>query len=123
MALVAALLKLVIALVIFNVWILRFNRATAWRGGEATTMREEFAVYGLPEWSCLAVGFLKLSAAIGLLLGFWIPELVRPAALLIAFLMFAAVAMHIRVSDPLKKSLPAFLMFLLSSLIIVLGRL
>lgn len=117
MAFVMVTLKLFIAFGIFNVWLLRFNKPTAWRGGAATTMPQEFSVYGLPAWSCPVVGFLKLSAAICLLIGFWIPELVRPAGLIIAALMLAAVVCHIKVADPLRKALPAFGMFILSSLV------
>jgi hypothetical protein len=115
-------IKLLIVLGIFNVWLLRFNKPTAWRGGAATTLPQEFAVYGLPNWSCPAVGFFKLSAAICLLIGFWIPELVRPAGLVIAALMLAAVVCHIKVADPLLRALPAFCMFVLSSLVVVFGH-
>ena len=37
----------------------RTTAATS-RGGAATNMKEEFQVYGLPEWSVQVVGFLKL---------------------------------------------------------------
>jgi hypothetical protein len=43
-------LQLVVALGIFNVWLLRSNKASSYRGGDAKTMREEFAAYGLPFW-------------------------------------------------------------------------
>jgi len=50
MSLFIVICQLVIALGIFNVWLLRSGKATAWRGGEARTMKEEFEVYGLPAW-------------------------------------------------------------------------
>jgi hypothetical protein len=52
--------QVLIAFGIYNVWILRLNKPSAWRGGLATTMAEEFAVYGLPKWMVVLVGFLKL---------------------------------------------------------------
>jgi hypothetical protein len=114
------LIQLVIAFGIFNVWILRFDRATAWRGGDATTMTEEFRVYGLSDSTRKIVGFLKLSSAGLLLVGIWFPPVARLAAGIIAVLMLAAVVMHFRVADPVRKSLPAFCMFVLSSVVVLL---
>jgi len=106
--------QVLVALGLFNVWLLRSGKATPYRGKEATTMTEEFAAYGLPGWSVAVVGFLKLTFAVALLVGIWVPELVRPAAIGIAVLMVGAITMHLRVGDPMKKSLPALTMLALS---------
>ena len=45
------IIQVVIALGIFNVWVLRFGKSTEWRGGTAANMKEEFQAYGLPSWS------------------------------------------------------------------------
>ena len=111
------IIQVVIALGIFNVWILRFGTSTDWRGGTAANMKEEFQVYGLPGWSVQVVGFLKLMFAAALIAGIWFPALTRPAAVGIAFLMLGAVAMHVKAKDPLKKSLPALTMFVLSLIV------
>lgn len=105
-------LQIVIALGIVNVWVVRFGKATAWRGGAATTLKEEFAAYGLPPWSMGLIGALKLACAAALLAGIWIPELVQPAAALLGLLMLGAILMHVRVTDPARRSLPALLMLL-----------
>ncbi|MHC4846769.1 MAG: DoxX family protein [Planctomycetota bacterium] len=105
-------IQVIIALGIFNVWFFRFGKATAWRGGKATNMKEEFAAYGLPPWFVGFIGSLKLLCAVGLLVGIWIPALVQPAAATLAALMLGAVLMHVKVSDPPLRSLPAFLMLL-----------
>jgi hypothetical protein len=81
-------------------------------------MLEEFAAYGLPAWSCYLVGFLKVASAFGLLAGLFYPSLVLPAAAVIAVLMAGALAMHIKVGDPFKKSLPALSLLLLSAIMI-----
>jgi len=107
---VIAALQIVIALGIVNVWILRFGKATAWRGGDATNMKAEFAAYGLPPWFVGVVGTLKLLCAAGLVAGIWVPALVQPAAGLLGALMLGAIIMHVKVTDPLRRSLPAFLM-------------
>lgn len=113
-------LQVIVALGILNVWILRFSKSTAWRGGTATNMKEEFQTYGLPSWSVVVIGFLKLACAAALLIGIWFPEATKPAAIVLAVLMAGAVLMHIKVKDPVKKSLPAFIMLVLSLIIVVL---
>ncbi len=45
---IGLLAQVVVALGILNVWIIRFNRSTQYRGGGAQNMREEFQAYGLP---------------------------------------------------------------------------
>jgi uncharacterized membrane protein YphA (DoxX/SURF4 family) len=112
-------IQLVISLGIVNVWLLRFGKQTQWRGGSAATMAEEFATYGLPTWFVPVVGFLKLACAAALIAGIWVPVLVRPAAFGLAVLMLGAVAMHIKVKDPAKKSLPAFSMLVLCLVVVV----
>ncbi len=99
--------QVVIGLSILNVWLLRSRKATAWRGQQARNLKEEFDVYGLPPWFMRVVGFFKILFAVLLILGVWLPALTRPAAAGMAVLMLGAVSMHIKVKDPLKKSLPA----------------
>ena len=108
--------QIVIALGIFNVWVVRYGKATTYRGGSARNMREEFAAYGLPSWALYVVGTLKISLAIALVAGLWVPVLVRPAAVGMAVLMVGAIAMHLKVGDPAQKSLPAVGMLVLSIL-------
>ena len=105
--------QLIIGLGIYNVWLLRFGRSTNWRGGDAQNLREEFEVYGLPGWFMAIVGALKLTFATMLIAGVWFPALTKPAAIGMAVLMLGAVSMHVKVRDPMLKSLPAFSLFAL----------
>ena len=114
------LCQVVVALGIYNVWLLRFGKATSWRGGNAKNMREEFEVYGLPPWFMVAVAVLKLSFATLLLAGIWFPFLTTPAAVGMSALMLGAVSMHLKVRDPLKKALPSISMLVLSLFIAVM---
>jgi hypothetical protein len=114
---IAILCQIIVALGLLNVWLLRANRSTAYRGGDAKTIKEEFAVYGLPGWFCSLIGFLKISSALVLLLGLWIPALVLPASALISGLMLGAVSMHAKVRDPITKTLPAAAMLIMSLLV------
>jgi hypothetical protein len=115
--------QIIVGCGLLNVWLLRFKKSTAYRGGTAANMLQEFAAYGLPAWSCYLVGFLKVTSAFALLAGL-LPNLsfvVLPGAVIIALLMAGAVAMHVKVGDPLKKSLPALSVLILSAIIIA-GR-
>ncbi len=114
MELAAKIVQAIVALGILNVWLLRFGRNTEWRSGEATNMKEEFAVYGLPAWSVWVVGFIKIAAAVLLITGVWVPVVTQPAAYVLAALMLGAVAMHVKVKDPARKSLPALTLLVLS---------
>lgn len=105
--------QVVIALGIYNVWILRFSQSTEWRGADAKSMKDEFSAYGLSPTVMVIVGFLKLFLATLLFAGIWFPFLTRPSALGLSFLMLGAILMHLKIRDPLKKILPASLLFLL----------
>jgi hypothetical protein len=111
--------QLTIALGILNVWLLRFNKATIYRGGAAKNMKEEFATYGLPVWFMWVVGGLKVLLALSLLVSFWRPDLMRPAAIGMAILMLGAVGMHIKIGDAFKKAIPALSVLILSLLVAV----
>lgn len=113
MDMILIIIQFVIAFGILNVWILRFGRATNYRGGHAQNMKEEFAVYGLPAWSVTVIGAFKILLAILLIIGVWIPELTRPAAIAMAILMVGAVTMHFKVRDSIQKALPAAAMLLM----------
>lgn len=115
---VSIALQLIVGLSILNVWLIQYNKDTQWRGGDAKTIKEEFAVYGLPEWSLYVIGFLKVTLAIALICGIWFPAFINPAALGLAILLAGSVLMHIKIKDPIKKSFPAFL-FLVLCLILV----
>ena len=111
------ILQLIISIGLINVWLLRFNKATEYRGGNAKNMNEEFIAYGLPEWSMYLVGFLKVAIAIMLIVSIWIEELLFYNLIVLAALMIAAVFMHVKVKDPIKKSYPALSILFMIALI------
>ena len=112
---ISTILQVVVAIGLLNVWLLRPGRATSYRGGTAQSLKEEFAAYGLPDVAFYLVGVLKIGSAIALIAGIWNESLVLPAAAVVAVLMVAALAMHTKVKDPAIKSLPAFLMLIMSA--------
>jgi hypothetical protein len=117
---VSTMLQLVVGLGLLNVWLVRAKSSTAFRGGSAQSLREEFAAYGLPDWVFFLVGALKIGSGVLLIVGIWVPEVVRPAAATVAVLMVGALSMHAKVGDPLIKSLPAFLMLVMAVAIVLL---
>jgi hypothetical protein len=114
------LLQIIVGLGLLNVWLVRRRSATSYRGGAAKTLQEEFATYGLPGFAFYLVGALKVGAALVLIAGVWMALPVQAAAGLVAVLMLGAVAMHVKVGDPLVKSLPAVLMLAMSAAIVAL---
>ncbi|MDA2992445.1 MAG: DoxX family protein [Actinomycetota bacterium] len=110
---ISTILQVVVALGLLNVWLVRAQSSTAYRGGSAQSLKDEFATYGLPEWTFYLVGGLKIGAAILLIVGIWVPQVVRPSAIVVAVLMIGALAMHAKVKDPLTKSLPALMVLLM----------
>ncbi len=110
----AVICQIVIALGIINVWLIRQGQPTPWRPDGARNMVEEFHQYGLPDWMRKLVGAAKLTLAALLIIGIWSPPLAKGASIAMALLMAGAIGAHLQVRDPLKKSLPAFCMLLLS---------
>ena len=106
--------QVIVGLSLLTVWLFRADKPTMWRGGDAKNLREEFAVYGLSPNFMKVVGFLKVSLGLCLILGLWVPLVTRPAAIGVAALMLGAVAMHVKVKDPLRSSLPAFTLLVLA---------
>jgi uncharacterized membrane protein YphA (DoxX/SURF4 family) len=119
---IASVLQILVGLGLLNVWLLRRQSATAYRGGSAKNLKDEFAAYGLPAPMFYIVGGLKIICGVLLLVGLAYPPVVLPAAAVVAVLMVGAVAMHLKVGDPLTKYVPATLMLAMSGAICVISR-
>jgi uncharacterized membrane protein YphA (DoxX/SURF4 family) len=118
---IATTLQVILALGLLNVWVVRARSSTPYRGGTARSLKEEFDVYGLPDWTFYLVGGLKITAAVLLIIGIWVPGLVRPSAAVVAVLMIGALAMHAKVKDPASRSLPALSVLALCVAVFVLN--
>jgi hypothetical protein len=115
------ILQAIVGTELLLVWVVRARWATSFRGGDAKTLKEEFAAYGLPEWFFYLIGALKIPSATLLLVGLWVPSVVLPAASVIVVLMAGALAMHFKIQDPPIKFRPAATVFLMSAAIVVLS--
>ena len=111
-------LKIIVGISILNVWLLQKNKATKWRGGEAQNIFEEFEVYGFSKQFCYVIGFLKVSLALLLLASIQFQVLAFVGSLGLAILLLGSILMHFIIKDPLYKSFPAFLFFVMNLLIV-----
>ena len=103
-----------VSFLVTNVWLFRFNKETPYRGGDAINMIEEFAEYGLNTNIMYLVGFLKIVASIGLIIGLLKTKISIYSSLLMSILMVGAIYFHFKISDPAIKYFPSVLMLLCS---------
>lgn len=82
---ITGILQIVVALGLLNVWLLRYSKQTVYRGQGAKNLKEEFAVYGLPEWFHYLIGFLKVGSALALIVGLWNQSVALASAILVSF--------------------------------------
>jgi len=73
-------------------------------------MIEEFAAYGLDLNTMYLVGFLKIIASLGLIIGLLKTKISVYSSLLMAILMIGAIYFHFKISDPAIKYFPSALM-------------
>lgn len=122
--LILIILQLTIACGLLNVWLVRFNKKTRYRGANAQNMKEEFAAYGLPLWFMYLVGTLKIVIAISLVTVVIVPSYTLyvgiPALCVLSLLMLGAISMHLKIRDSLIKTVPAIAMLLLTVIALIL---
>ena len=110
-------LKIIVGISIINVWLIQPNKPSKWRGGDATTIIEEFNVYGLSKTFYKIIFVVKVGLAVLLLVSIKYDLLTLYSSLGLASLLLGSIAMHFKVKDALFKSFPAFL-FMAMNLII-----
>ena len=114
-------LKLIVGLSILNVWLIQPNKPSKWRGGDATTITEEFSVYGLSKTFYYIVFAVKVGLAILLLVSIKYDIFSLYSSIGLAALLGGSIAMHLKVKDALFKSFPAFLFMVLNLVIAYLS--
>ena len=113
------LVKSIIFLGIMNVWFVRRETKTNWRGGNSLSLKDEFRFYSLPDWTFYFVGGTKILSALFIFLSIWIDEVPQEIfAFILSVFMIFAIFMHLKVGDKLIKSLPALFMLLCSIIIL-----
>ena len=117
---IIVILKVMTALGIFNVWILRCNQVTEFRGGKSKSLKEEFQAYGLNIWFMYVIGIIKILISILFIVSFFIDDvsiLDLYGAAIMSTIMIGAILMHLKIKDPIKKSIPAITMLTMYSII------
>ena len=56
MSYITIFLQLFVAFGLLNVWLIRCNKKTTYRGSNACSLKDEFTAYGLPLWSFYVIG-------------------------------------------------------------------
>ena len=64
-------LQLFVALGVLNVWLLRAEKPSPYRGGNARNLREECSAYRLTSAMMYLVGAIKILFALALIAGIW----------------------------------------------------
>lgn len=114
MDMLAMISQIIVILGILNVWLVRPNTPSKYRGLDARTLKEEFKQYGYPNWVFFVIGALKIASALLLAMGFLWPIFTMLGSLSLTVLMIGAVGSHLKVNDPLMKMTPALVMATLS---------
>ena len=107
------LLKLIVSLTIINVWTLRANKNSIYRGGESVDLVSEFLSYGLSVNLMYLVGATKVIAALLLFISVFFKKLEKIPLIIISVFMISAIYFHFSINDTLIKSFPAALMLVL----------
>ena len=117
------IIKIITALGIFNVWMLRYNKLTEYRGGNARSLKEEFETYGLNLWLMYIIGAIKIGVSILFIISCFsgyiniLDFAVFYGSAIMSLIMIGAILMHLKVNDPFKKSIPAIAMLAFYSII------
>lgn len=120
------LLKLFTALGILNVWLLRYNKKTKYRGGSSKNLYEEFKTYGLSSRFMYLIGSIKISISLLFIISLFINDvyIIKDfiefyGAIIMSLIMTGAILMHLKVKDPINKSIPALIMLTMYLLIFI----
>lgn len=114
-------LKIIVGISIINVWLIQPNKPSKWRGGDATTITEEFNVYGLSNTFYKIIFVIKVGLAILLLISIKYDFLTLYSSIGLALLLGGSILMHVKIKDPLLKSFPAFLFLVMNLTILYLS--
>ena len=102
---------------------LRYNKITEYRGGNARSLKEEFETYGLKLWFMYIIGAIKIVISILFIISCFsgyiniLDFAVFYGAAIMSLIMIGAILMHLKVNDPFKKSIPAIAMLAFYSII------
>ena len=112
------IIQVLIAVVIANVWFIRKNKLTKYRGGSSTSLKDEFKAYGYPDWFFYFIFVLKTTLALFIFSGIWFESFLYIGSIGMTLLMLGAIFSHIKIKDSFIKVVPATVMFCLSAFLV-----
>ncbi|MFD0618655.1 DoxX family protein [Paenibacillus sp. GCM10027629] len=80
---------------------------------------EMFESLKLPQWFRVITGLVQLAGAVGLVIGYWYPTAAAWAGIWIGITMLVACLSHFRVKHPVAQAVPAFVITLIASTLVV----
>jgi len=75
---------------------------------------DNFNHLGLPQWFRVVTGLVEVVGAAAAIVGYWEPSWAAAAGLWLAVTMLGAVLAHVRIKEPIKQSVPALVLLVLS---------
>jgi DoxX-like family len=104
--------------------VIMFFLSAIFKFGHAKFMVQHWNEYRYPIWFMHVIALLELSACLGMIVSFWIPELTKIFAALLALLMIGAIHAHFfRARHAPHMAINAVVMFILSVAIFGFGYL
>lgn len=82
---------------------------------------EMFEHLRLPQWFRVVTGFVQLVGAVMLIIGYWSSGAVAWAGIWLGITMLLACLAHIKVHDPIGKTMPAFVFAVLNIVLITVN--
>ena len=80
-----------------------------------------FRNLGLPQWFRVVTGFVQLIGVTVLIIGYWYPGAIAWAGIWLGITMLMACLVHIRVKDPIGKTMPAFVFAVLIVILTIIN--
>ncbi|WP_139995263.1 DoxX family protein [Paenibacillus paridis] len=81
---------------------------------------ELFDSIKLPQWFRVITGYVQIVACIGLIIGYWYPEVAAWSGIGIGIMMLLAILSHLRVNHSFGKVFPAILNLLIAIAVVFL---
>lgn len=82
---------------------------------------QQFEHLKLPQWFRIVTGVVQLIGVVGLVIGFWYPSIAALAGLWAAMTMLGGFATHLKVKDPMSKSMPALILAIFAMIITLIN--
>lgn len=74
----------------------------------------------LPQWFRLLTGYIQIVACVGLVVGYWYPEIAAWTSLFIGVMMLVACLSHLRVKHSIGTMFPAILNLAIATAVVCL---